>query len=577
MKNLLEEYPLYPVEKFESFQEMLLQSVRKYPNKLAMEDLNPTPINRVTYRELYEYVIKFGKALRKLGIKERTHIALIGENRVQWGISYLAITTFNYVVVPIDKNLKENEILTILHQSDAKAAIFSESYREIFLEYKRTIKGLDYYIDMDLESESEGIYSMTELINEQKFDEKKDTFPTVNPKALASLIFTSGTMGSAKGVMLSQHNICSNIVDMRSMIELFPEDKFLSVLPIHHTYECTCGFLCPISAGSSIHYARSLKTVVEDIQKVKATILLGVPLLYEKVYRRISKAIEEDKIKSILVPTLKSAIAIAENFGLNNLRKKVFNEIHKKFGGSIRIFIVGGAAPNPEVAKGLRSFGFNFIQGYGLTETSPILALNRLRKFKDDAAGLPLPSVQLKINNPDEEGKGEVIAKGPNVMLGYYKNEKATNEVLKDGWFYTGDYGFFDSDGFLHITGRKKNVIVTKTGKNIFPEEIEDHIKRSPFVLETVVYAAKDDNGDETIGAIIVPNAEEFIEYSQKTGKQVTPELIEQIIRDEIRKINKELPVYKQIRKLRIQEQEFEKTTTQKIKRYLIRQEDSVH
>lgn len=577
MKNLLEDYPLYPVEKFESFQEMLIQSYRKYPNKIALEDLNPTPINRVTYRELYEYVIKFGKALKKLGLKERTHIALIGENRVQWGISYLAITTFNYVVVPIDRNLKENEILTILHQSDAKAVIFSENYREIFLEHKKTIKGLDYYIDMDLESESEGIYSMTEMINEQKFDENKDKFPPINPKELASLIFTSGTMGSAKGVMLSQYNICSNIIDMRSMVELFPEDRFLSVLPIHHTYECTCGFLCPVSAGCSVHYARSLKTVVEDIQKVRATILLGVPLLYEKVYKRISKAIEEDKLKSILVPTLKAAVSFAENFGLNGLRKKIFNEIHKKFGGSIRIFIVGGAAPNPEVAKGLRSFGFNFIQGYGLTETSPILALNRLRKFKDDAAGLPLPSVQLKINNPDDEGKGEVIAKGPNVMLGYYKNPKATEEVLKDGWFYTGDYGYFDSDGFLHITGRKKNVIVTKTGKNIFPEEIEDYLKRSPFILESVVYAAKDENGDETIGAILVPNAEEFIEYSQKSGKEVTKELIEEILKKEVREINKELPIYKQIRVIKIQEQEFEKTTTQKIKRYLIKQEDTVH
>lgn len=577
MKNLLEDYPLYPVQKFNSFQEMLKQNCEKYPNKIALEDLNNTPINRVTYRELYEYVIRFGKALRKLGLKERTHIALIGENRVQWGIAYLAVTTSNYVIVPIDRNLKENEILTILHQSDSKAVIFSESYREIFLEYKKTIKGLDYYIDMDLETENEGLLSMTELIYKQEYDENKDKFPVINPYEMSALIFTSGTMGSAKGVMLSQHNICSNIISMRSMIELYPDDRFLSVLPMHHTYECTCGFLCPISAGCSVHYARSLKTVVEDIQKVRATILLGVPLLYEKVYRRISKAIEEDKLKSVLVPTLKTVISAAENFGIDGLRKKVFSEIHKRFGGAIRIFIVGGAAPNPKVAKGLRSFGFNFIQGYGLTETSPILALNRLRKFKDDAAGLPLPSVEIKIINPDDEGKGEIIARGPNVMLGYYKNSKATEEVLKDGWFYTGDYGYFDKDGFLHITGRKKNVIVTKTGKNIFPEELEDLLKRSPFILECVVHAAKDENGDETIGAILVPNAEEFIEYSQKTGIEVTTELISEILKNEVKKVNKGLPIYKQIKVVKIQEQEFEKTTTQKIKRYLIKQEDSVH
>lgn len=577
MKNLLKDYPLYDVPKIESFQEILKSSYSKYPNKLALEDLNPTPINRVTFRELYEYVIRFGKALKSLGLKEKSHIALIGENRVQWGISYLATTTFNYVVVPIDRNLKENEILNILHLSDAKAAIFSENYREIFLTHKNTIKSLEYYIDMDLEKEEDGILSMTELISRQRFDEKKDDFPQIDPKELASLIFTSGTMGASKGVMLSQYNICSNIVDMLSMVQILPEDRFLSVLPIHHTYECTCGFLCPMYAGASVHYARSLKTVVEDIQKVKATMLLGVPLLYDKMYKRISKAIEESKIKSLVVPALKSMISFAEKFGMQELRKKVFKEIHEKFGGAIRIFVVGGAAPDPVVAKGLRSFGFNFIQGYGLTETSPIVALNRLYKFKDDAAGLPMPSVQIRIDNPDEEGRGEIVVKGPNVMLGYYKNPKATENVLKDGWFYTGDYGYFDKDGFLHISGRKKNVIIAKNGKNVFPEEIEELLNRIPFVLESVVYAAKTDNGDETIGAMIVPNAEEFIEYSQRTGSEVTDELIEKIIIDEVRKLNQTLPIYKQIRIVKIHKEEFEKTTTQKIKRHLIKQEESVH
>lgn len=577
MKNLLKDYPLYDVPKIESFQEILKSSYSKYPNKLALEDLNPTPINRVTFRELYEYVIRFGKALKSLGLKEKSHIALIGENRVQWGISYLATTTFNYVVVPIDRNLKENEILNILHLSDAKAAIFSENYREIFLTHKNTIKSLEYYIDMDLEKEEDGILSMTELISKQRFDEKKDDFPQIDPKELASLIFTSGTMGASKGVMLSQYNICSNIVDMLSMVQILPKDRFLSVLPIHHTYECTCGFLCPMYAGASVHYARSLKTVVEDIQKVKATMLLGVPLLYDKMYKRISKAIEESKIKSLVVPALKSMISFAEKFGMQELRKKVFKEIHEKFGGAIRIFVVGGAAPDPVVAKGLRSFGFNFIQGYGLTETSPIVALNRLYKFKDDAAGLPMPSVQIRIDNPDEEGRGEIVVKGPNVMLGYYKNPKATENVLKDGWFYTGDYGYFDKDGFLHISGRKKNVIIAKNGKNVFPEEIEELLNRIPFVLESVVYAAKTDNGDETIGTMIVPNAEEFIEYSQRTGSEVTDELIEKIINDEVRKLNQTLPIYKQIRIVKIQKEEFEKTTTQKIKRHLIQQEESVH
>ncbi|MCX8011305.1 MAG: AMP-binding protein, partial [Ignavibacteria bacterium] len=508
---------------------------------------------------------------------ERDHIALISENRVQWGLAYLAAVTFNFVIVPIDKNLKENEILTILHASDSKVAIFSESFREMFLEFRSTLKDLKYLIDMDLEAEREKIFSMTEMIQKEKFDPNKDRFPKIEPNDVSVIVFTSGSMGRAKGVMLSQKNIASNIVDMRTMIELFSEDRFLSVLPIHHTYECTCGLLCPLSAGSSVHYARSLKTVVEDIQKVKATILLGVPLLYEKMYRRITKAIEENKIKKVIIKPLKTLTSLFETIGAKELRKKIFHEIHDRFGGHIRIFIVGGAAPDPQVAKGLRSFGFNFIQGYGLTETSPILALNRLRKFKDEAAGLPLPRVQIKIENPDEEGRGEVVAKGPNIMLGYYKNEEATNQVLKDGWFYTGDFGFIDNDGFLHICGRKKNVIIAKNGKNVFPEEIEDQIKRIPYVLESVVYGYKNNSGDEEIGVMIVPNAEEFIEYSQKEKIEVSPQLIEKIINDEIKKLNKELPIYKQIRTVKIQEREFEKTTTQKIKRYLINQEDSVH
>jgi len=577
MKNLNEDYSLYPVAKIQNFQELLTSSLNKYPNKLALEDLNNTRINRVTYRELYENVIRFGKALKKLGLKERDHIALIGENRVQWGISYLAISTFNFVVVPIDRNLKENEILTILHQSDSRGVIFSENYRGIFLEHKNSIKRLEFYIDMDLQESEDGIHSMIQLINRQDFDENKDKFPEIDSKALSSLIFTSGTMGSSKGVMLSQFNICSNIVDMLSMIKIYPEDRFLSVLPIHHTYECTCGFLCPLYAGASVHYARSLKTVVEDIQKVKATILLGVPLLYEKMYKRISKAIKDDRIKSKLVPALKSVVSIFEKFGAETLRKKVFKEIHQRFGGSIRIFIVGGAAPDPKIAQGLRSFGFNFIQGYGLTETAPILTLNRLRKFKDNAAGLPLPSVKIKIVNLDDEGRGEIVASGPNVMLGYYKNPKATEEVLRDNWFYTGDYGYFDDDGFLHISGRKKNVIIAKNGKNVFPEELEELINRIPFVLESVVYPAKTINNDEVIGAIIVPNAEEFIEYAQKHNVELTNELIENVINREIKDLNKTLPLFKQVRLITIQQQEFEKTTTQKIKRYLLKQEDSIH
>ena len=339
---------------------------------------------------------------------------------------------------------------------------------------------------------------------------------------------------------------------------------------MHHTYECTCGLLCPLYAGASVHFARSLKTVVEDLQSVKATMLLGVPLLFEKMFKRIYKAIQEKRVTALLVPPLMKLGTLVERVGWKSFRRTVFKEIHDRFGGTIRCFIAGGAAPDPMVAKGLRDFGFGFVQGYGLTETSPILALNRLDAFKDDAAGMPLPGVDLAIDRPDAEGVGEVWAKGPNVMIGYYKNETATADAFSDGWFRTGDLGRIDSDGFLHISGRKKNVIISKSGKNVFPEEVEDVLNRSPYVLESLVYGEEDAKQTEIIAAQVVVDAEAFIELSELKGVKITPELLHKVIAEEVRKANEQLPGYKQIKKFRIRDQEFEKTTTQKIKRYLV-------
>jgi long-chain acyl-CoA synthetase len=384
-------------------------------------------------------------------------------------------------------------------------------------------------------------------------------------------------MGRAKGVMMTQTNLCTNLMDMRKMISIGPNDRFLSVLPMHHTYEGTCGFLCPLYAGASVFYSRSLKTIVEDMQRASPTMFLGVPLMYDKMYRRIMAGIAEKRLSKALIPPMKTVAAWLETFGAEGVRKKIFSEIHQKFGGAIRLFIAGGAAPDPQVSRGLRSFGFKIIQGYGLTETSPILTVNREFNFKDEAAGLPLPSVQLRIDNPDASGHGEILARGPSIMPGYYKNEAATKEVLHDGWFYTGDVGCIDKDGFLHINGRKKNVIVARNGENVYPEELEDSVNRIPFVLESVIYGGKDEKNDEEIRVMIVPNAETFIEYAQKNNVEVTTLLIEKIINDEIRKLNTQLPGHQQIKKVKIRDKEFEKTTTQKIKRYLIQQEDSTH
>jgi len=564
---------LYHVPKVHSIQDMIFQSAKKYEFKLALEDLNNTLIKKVTYGELADYILRFGNALTKIGLKERAHIALIGENRVQWSISYLTLMSFNYVVVPIDKNLTQNEILNIIHESDAEAIIFSETFAEMLTGLQSSLKKLKYFICMDETSIGGDFLNMCKLIQESS-PVPKENLPKINPDEMAKIIFTSGSLGRAKGVMLSQKNLATNLMDMVSMLFMYPEDRFLSILPIHHTYECTCGMLCPLYCGSSIHYARSLKTIVDDLQKVQATIFLGVPLLYDKMFKKIIKSIKEDKIKDKIVPPLIKITNLLSNIGLTNLKKKVFKELHNKFGGHIRVFIAGGAAPDPRVSQGLREFGFNFLQGYGLTETSPILALNQLKNFKDDAAGLPLTSVKIKINNPNINGSGEIYASGPSVMLGYYKNEEITKEAFVNGWFRTGDIGHFDNDGFLHINGRKKNVIISRSGKNVFPEEIEDVINRSPFVLESLVYGEKDEKHDEIIAVQIVVDAESFIELSETKGIQISEKLIHETIAEEVKKANTQLASHKQIMKFKIREKEFEKTTTQKIKRFLVNKEE---
>ena len=577
MKVLNEEYPLFPVPHLDSLQDLVRGSAERHGARLALEDLNETPIRRVTFEELREHVARFGSALRRIGLDERDHVAVIAENRVQWAIAYLAATTFNFVVIPIDRSLKENEIVTILHASDAKAVVFSEGMRDAILTLAPAVKGLKVFVDMDLPEKEGRVHSMPQLIAAEGREPKGHPLPRLDPNAVSVIVFTSGAMGRAKGVMLSQRNIASNLMAMLSMIELLPEDRFLSVLPIHHTYECTCGLLCPLTVGASVHFARSLKTVVEDLQRVRATILLAVPLLYDKMFKRIQAGVAEKRLASLLVRPMSGVASAAEAVGLDGLRRKMFAAIHEKLGGAIRILIVGGAAPNPEVSRGMRAFGFTLLQGYGLTETSPIVALNRLRKFRDDAAGLPLPNVEVRIVDPDDEGRGEIVVRGPSVMLGYYNNEEATRQVLKDGWFSTGDYGTLDADGFLHVSGRKKNVIVAANGKNVFPEELEDQVNAIPFVLESVVYGARGPTGDEEISVMVVPNAETLVQHAEKAGVEITREWIEDLIDSEIRGLNRKLPLYKQIRRVRIKEREFEKTTTQKIKRYLIHQEDTTH
>ena len=559
---------LFEVPQIDSIQDMLIKSVERYKNKIALEDLTNYAINKATYSELYDYVLKFGSALQKIGIKPKDHIAVIGENRIQWAISYLTAMMFDLVVVPVDKGLPHGDILNIIHESDSTALIFSGSLKELFKDKKEVLVKLKHYICMDMETKENDIYSMTELIKNEPLTNAP--LPKINPDDVAEIIYTSGSLGRAKGVMLTQKNLATNLVAMRQMVTINPEDRFLGVLPIHHTYQCTCGLLCPLYSGASVHFARSLKTIPEDMANTKPTVLLGAPLLYNKMYNKIMKTIQSKKTSSLLVNVLINLTDITQNIGWKNSKKLLFGKLHKTLGGSMRLLIAGGAAPDPKVSKFFREVGFTIIQGYGLTETAPILALNRLEDFKDAAAGLPLPNVEIKIDKPDKNGIGEIIVRGPSVMPGYYKNPSATNETFENEWFKTGDLGYVDEDGFLFINGRKKNVIIANNGENVYPEEIEDILNRNQFVLESMVYGEEDEKHDERIAALIVPDTAVFIEYSTNNNVQITPELVDQIISDAVKETNRQLPAFKQIKKFYLHESELEKTTTQKVKRYMV-------
>jgi len=373
-----------------------------------------------------------------------------------------------------------------------------------------------------------------------------------------------GTTSESKAVMLSHQNLASNVENMTKMVEFFPEDRFLSILPIHHSYECTCGFLMPFYKGASVAYCEGLRYIAQNMKEVQPTVVLLVPLIAESLYKKIWEGIEKQGKDK----TVKLFIKITNVIGGKKLKMKLFHAVHENFGGKLRLLIAGAAAFNPEVSKGLRDLGLLGIQGYGLSECSPLLCVNRPVDYKDEALGLPIPCTEIKIVNPNSEGIGEIAAKGPQVMAGYYKAPELTAEVLEDGWLYTGDLGIIDSDGFVHMRGRKKNVIVTKNGKNIYPEELEALLYEIPYVKECMVYAKNEDETlkDTKVVASIFLN-QEYIDANHNGAKTI--EEIKDIIWEEVKKINQNLVLEKHIKEISIRTKEFEKTTTMKIKRYL--------
>ena len=426
-----------------------------------------------------------------------------------------------------------------------------------------------YFVAMDPEEAGGQDHSFWDWLDEGQTalqgGDKRFLEAPIDPSVLSILLFTSGTTAKSKAVMLSHSNICINLMAMCQMVDIAPDDVFLSVLPLHHTYECTCGFLCPIYRGATVAVCEGLRHITRNMQESQVTVMLAVPLMVELFYKRILKSATAD-------PKLakKFRIGLKLSNGLRKIgvdkRKTLFKRIHDTFGGHLRLLIAGGAAIDPAVLKGMRDLGIFSIQGYGLTECAPILALNRDVWYNDRAAGLALPGVEIRVVDKDENGIGEIIGKGPNVMLGYYENDEATQEVMDaDGFFHTGDLGYLDKDGFVIITGRKKNVIVTKNGKNIFPEEIEFLLSQSDYIQESLVSGAEDEEGETYVKAEIFPNEEKIKETLGDVP--LAGDAVRQLIGEEVRKVNHTLTTYKYIRQFTLRDTEFEKTTSKKIKR----------
>lgn len=560
--------PYYEVRDVENLKQLVEDSCRIYSDKTAyfVKRNGQENYQEIKFSQVKIDIDNLGTALLNLGFKNK-RIAIIGENRYEWAISYLAVINGTGVVVPLDKQLPEKEVASCITRAEAACVIYSSKLDETIKEIAKDITTVEKYICMDDIEENDKFISLSGLLKKGeeliKSGDRKFLDSEIDVEVMSEMLFTSGTTAQSKIVMLSQKNICFNIHEQCKMLMIYPEDTFLSILPIHHTYECTCGFLTPLYRGASVAYCEGLKYIQKNMQEAKISVFLAVPLIFETLYKRIWAGIEKQG-KTKTVKIMIKLTNFLDKFGIH-LKKKIFKSIHDQLGGRVRLFIAGAAAINPEVSKGYRDFGIFTVQGYGLSECAPIVTLNRDVSYKDDAAGLPLEKEELKIDNPNEEGIGEIIVKGDHVMLGYYQNEEENNKVLKNGWFYTGDLGRIDEDGFLHITGRKKNVIITKNGKNIYPEEIESLLNDNDYIKESLVYE-KEGKHDTILSADIILD-KEYIEEKFKDDPK-TAEEIRDIVWEEVKKINNQLTTYKHIKDINIREKEFEKTTTMKIKRY---------
>lgn len=568
---------IYEADEISNYRDMIENTMKKYPNNVAYKykinfgEENERVIEK-KYKEVKEDIEYLGTALLGLDL-ENEKIAIISNNRYEWCVSYLAVTTSNMVAVPLDKSLPEDDIFNLIKRSRATCVIYEDKYKEIFMKIKeKNSTNLKHYINMDLNKNNLSKDVQSEISFEKLLEDGKQKIVNgdrsyfnvkIDEDKISILIFTSGTTAEAKGVMLSQKNICSNIVAMAKMSRITEKDNLLSFLPLHHTFECTISFLYGFYSGITLCFCDGLKSIAKNLKEYKITDFVAVPLILETIYKKIEKEIR-DSGKEKIVKIMSKISNFLLLFRID-IRKKVFKSVFEALGGNIRAVHFGAASMNKDVIKGFENFGIIAVQGYGLTETSPLISAQTDIERVPGSVGMAPYNVDLKLIDLDENGVGEIVVKGPNVMLGYYENEEATKEAFEDGYFKTGDLGYFDKDGYLFIAGRKKEVIVLKNGENIYPNDIENLINELPYIEESIVFPRENDKNEIALGVKVVLDDKESV----KRFEDKSEEERKNIIWEDIKKINQKLSQFRRIKELIVTQEPLEKTTTKKIKRFI--------
>ena len=556
---------IYDYLKINDLKDMLNKTGKLYADRPAYKiKVEEGKYQTYTHKEVRDMINNLGTALINLGLKGK-RIAVIGENRYEWEIAYLSIVCGTGIVVPLDKSLPANELELLIERSNIEAIFYTKKYSDIIQNIKFSEKNkLKHLISMDNDENCEGIYSQKELIREGEklIEEGNNEFlnAKINPKEMEIMLFTSGTTSKSKVVALSHENICTNLMDIGSVLDVTQDDVFLSILPIHHVFECTVGFLFSLYKGAETVFCDGLRHIVENLNEYHVTVMACVPGIYERIFMMIRKKLEKQgKLEKILENE--------EKYKNSSMQKKkeVFKEIHDMLGGKIKLLISGAAALDKTIEEKYRLLGLNLVQGYGLTETSPVVAIGTNKNYKLGSIGKTVPSVEAKLVNVNDEGIGELVVRGSSVMLGYYENEKVNKKSLQDGWFYTGDLAKIDEEGYIFICGRKKSVIVLKNGKNIFPEEMENLVNKIEGIKESFIFGKIQSNDENNIKINVkIVFDRDVIKDVYKVEKD---EEIYKVLSKKIKEVNQTMPSYKAIRGMILTEEPLIRTTTNKIKR----------